>query len=148
MLSDARVTKVRTTLADRVVFFLTNPFISSLLLSLGLLGIFIEIRSPGFGVPGFLGLLCVGLFFGGHMLSENRRGMGVTALPHRCWVNSLGDFCDSGFRCRWYLRYYNDVRECLLCFRPGPRVQYSCAMALNLGDFDFCLGDFRRVFLT
>ncbi|MYA72860.1 nodulation protein NfeD [Candidatus Poribacteria bacterium] len=67
-LSDARVTEVRTTLADRVVFFLTNPFISSLLLSLGLLGIFIEIRSPGFGVPGFLGLLCVGLFFGGHML--------------------------------------------------------------------------------
>ena len=62
-LSDARVT-----LADRVVFFLTNPFISSLLLSLGLLGIFIEIRSPGFGVPGFIGLLCVGLFFGGHML--------------------------------------------------------------------------------
>ena len=67
-LSDARVTEVRTTLTDRVVFFLTNPFISSLLLSLGILGIFIEIRSPGFGVPGFLGLLCVGLFFGGHML--------------------------------------------------------------------------------
>ena len=67
-LSDARVTKVRTTLADRVVFFLTNPLISSLLLSLGLLGIFIEIRSPGFGVPGFIGLICVGLFFGGHML--------------------------------------------------------------------------------
>ena len=67
-LSGARVTEVRTTLADRVVFFLTNPFISSLLLSLGLLGIFIEIRSPGFGVPGFIGLLCVGLFFGGHML--------------------------------------------------------------------------------
>ena len=69
-LTDARVTKVRATLADKIVFFITNPFISSLLLSLGLLGIFIEIRSPGFGVPGLLGLICVGLFFGGHMLTR------------------------------------------------------------------------------
>ena len=69
-LTDARITKVRATLADKIVFFLTNPFISSLLLSLGLLGIFIEIRSPGFGVPGLLGLICVGIFFGGHMLTR------------------------------------------------------------------------------
>ena len=69
-LEGARVVAVEATLADRVVFFLTNPLISSLLLSLGLLGIFIEIRTPGFGIPGFLGLLCVGLFFGGHMLTK------------------------------------------------------------------------------
>ena len=69
-LADARVTKVRATLADKIVFFITNPFISSLLLSLGLLGIFIEIRSPGFGVPGLIGLLCIALFFGGHMLTR------------------------------------------------------------------------------
>ena len=36
-LTDAQVTKVRATLADKIVFFITNPFISSLLLSLGLL---------------------------------------------------------------------------------------------------------------
>ncbi len=69
-LTDARVVAVEATLADKIVFFLTNPLISSLLLSLGLLGIFIEIRTPGFGIPGFLGLLCVGLFFGGHMLTK------------------------------------------------------------------------------
>lgn len=69
-LTGARVVEVEATLADRIVFFLTNPLISSLLLSLGILGIFIEIRTPGFGIPGFLGLLCVGLFFGGHMLTK------------------------------------------------------------------------------
>ena len=69
-LADARITKLKATLADKVVFFLTNPLISSLLLSLGVLGIFIEIRTPGFGIPGFLGLLCIGLFFGGHMLTK------------------------------------------------------------------------------
>ena len=69
-LTGAHITEVEATLADRVVFFITNPLISSLLLSLGILGIFIEIRTPGFGIPGFLGLLCVGLFFGGHMLTK------------------------------------------------------------------------------
>ena len=69
-LAGARITEVEATLADRIVFFLTNPLISSLLLSLGILGIFIEIRTPGFGIPGFLGLVCVGLFFGGHMLTK------------------------------------------------------------------------------
>lgn len=69
-LEGARIVAVEATLADRAVFFLTNPLISSLLFSLGLLGIFIEIRTPGFGIPGFLGLLCVGLFFGGHMLTK------------------------------------------------------------------------------
>ncbi|MYA56912.1 hypothetical protein F4X88_11485 [Candidatus Poribacteria bacterium] len=69
-LAGARIIEVEATLADRIVFFITNPLISSLLLSLGILGIFIEIRTPGFGIPGFLGLLCVGLFFGGHMLTK------------------------------------------------------------------------------
>ena len=69
-LTGAQITEVEATLADRIVFFITNPLISSLLLSLGILGIFIEIRTPGFGIPGFLGLLCVGLFFGGHMLTK------------------------------------------------------------------------------
>ncbi len=69
-LADATVQAFAVTLADRIVFFLTSPIISSLLLSLGVLGIFIEIRTPGFGIPGFLGLLCIGLFFGGHMLNQ------------------------------------------------------------------------------
>lgn len=70
LLDGARTIEVEATLADKIVFFLTNPLISTLLLSLGTLGIFIEIRTPGFGVPGFLGLLCIGLFFGGHMLTR------------------------------------------------------------------------------
>ena len=62
--------EARVSLADRIVIFLTSPLISSLLLSLGMLGLWIEIQSPGFGVPGMLGLLCLGIFFGGHMLSQ------------------------------------------------------------------------------
>lgn len=69
-LENAQITRVMVTLADRAVFFITSPYISALLLSLGGLGLFIEIRTPGFGIPGFLGLLFIGLFFGGHMLNQ------------------------------------------------------------------------------
>ncbi len=96
-LADARVTKVRTTLADKIVFFITNPFISSLLLSLGLLGIFIEIRSPGFGVPGLIGLLCVGLFFGGHMLTRIDAGWAFLLFLLGIALISLEVFVIPGF---------------------------------------------------
>ncbi len=69
-LSNAQVTRYAVTLGDRLVFFITSPYISALLLSLGGLGLFVEIRTPGFGIPGFLGLLFIGLFFGGHMLNQ------------------------------------------------------------------------------
>ncbi len=69
-LADAQVTRYSVTIGDRLVFFITSPYISALLLSLGGLGLFVEIRTPGFGIPGFLGLLFIGLFFGGHMLNQ------------------------------------------------------------------------------
>ena len=69
-LEGAATDEARVSLADRIVIFLTSPIISSLLLSLGMLGLWIEIQSPGFGVPGMVGLLCLGIFFGGHMLSQ------------------------------------------------------------------------------
>lgn len=69
-LDNAEVVKFEVTVADRTVFFITSPYISALLLSLGGLGLLVEIRTPGFGIPGFLGLLFIGLFFGGHMLNQ------------------------------------------------------------------------------
>ncbi len=69
-LEGAATDEAMVSLADRIVIFLTSPLISSLLLSLGMLGLWIEIQSPGFGLPGMLGLLCLGIFFGGHMLSQ------------------------------------------------------------------------------
>ena len=67
-LKDATQEAVLVTVADRFVFFVTSPIISGLLLTLGGLGLFVEIRTPGFGVPGIAGLICLGLFFWGHRL--------------------------------------------------------------------------------
>ncbi|MFB3146548.1 MAG: nodulation protein NfeD [Nitrospirales bacterium] len=65
-LEDADVRHVSETWAETLVRFLTNPAVSSLLMSLGILGIFVEIRMPGFGIPGTLGLISLALFFWGH----------------------------------------------------------------------------------
>ena len=67
-LNDATQETVLATLADRFIFFVTSPLISATLLTLGSLGLLVEIRTPGFGVPGIAGLTCLGLFFWGHRL--------------------------------------------------------------------------------
>lgn len=67
-LPNAEVRRMTETWAESLVRFITNPVLSSFLLSIGLLGLLVEIRTPGFGVPGSLGLLSLGLFFYGHWL--------------------------------------------------------------------------------
>lgn len=54
--------------AERLVRWLTHPVVSSLLLTVGMVGIVVELRTPGFGIPGGIGLLSLGLFFWGHWI--------------------------------------------------------------------------------
>lgn len=56
--------------AERVVRLITHPVLSSILLSVAMLGILIEIRTPGFGVPGALGIASLALVLGGHWIVE------------------------------------------------------------------------------
>jgi membrane-bound serine protease (ClpP class) len=56
--------------AENVVRFLTHPVVSSLLITIAMLGIIIELRTPGFGVPGGLGVASLALFFWGHWLVQ------------------------------------------------------------------------------
>jgi membrane-bound serine protease (ClpP class) len=54
--------------AEGVVRFLTHPLVAPFLLSLGFLGILIEIKTPTFGLAGGAGAVALALFFGGHYL--------------------------------------------------------------------------------
>jgi membrane-bound serine protease (ClpP class) len=67
-LAGADVRRVSENWAETLVRFLTHPVLSSLLMTVGILGIIIELRTPGFGVPGVLGIASLGLFFWGHWL--------------------------------------------------------------------------------
>lgn len=55
--------------AEKVARFLTDPVVAGLLMSLGMLGLLMEFYTPGFGVVGAIGLLCLLLFFGGSSIA-------------------------------------------------------------------------------
>ncbi len=55
--------------AERLARFLSEPTVSSILLTLGFLGLLTEITTPGWGVPGTAGLIALALFFGARMLT-------------------------------------------------------------------------------
>lgn len=64
----ARTDVARPTWAELLVRFLTNPIMAGLLLSLGGLGLLLELRTPGVGLPGLVGIICLALYFGSHWL--------------------------------------------------------------------------------
>jgi len=65
----AEVTEMAPNWAERVARVLTDPTLSSLLLTLGMLGLLAEVTSPGWGVPGTAGLICLALFFGARLIT-------------------------------------------------------------------------------
>ncbi|MGQ0522080.1 MAG: NfeD family protein [Betaproteobacteria bacterium] len=66
----AELRRVSLNWAEQVVRFLTHPILSSLLVTIGMLGIIIELRSPGFGVAGAIGMGSLAAFFWGHWLVQ------------------------------------------------------------------------------
>lgn len=67
-LFDADIVRVDSSMAERAARWLTNDAVSQVLLTLGLVGLAVELLTPGFGVPGAIGLISLGLFFGGRLL--------------------------------------------------------------------------------
>ncbi len=64
----AEVVTTEPNWAERVVRFLTNPLVAPFLLSLGFLGLLIEIKTPAFGLAGLAGITSLTLFFGSHFI--------------------------------------------------------------------------------
>jgi membrane-bound serine protease (ClpP class) len=65
-LGNARTIDMNENWAESFARFVTDPTVAGLLMSLGVLGIMVELYSPGFGVPGTLGVVSLVLFFFGH----------------------------------------------------------------------------------
>ncbi len=64
-LARARRVESRTHWGEKVARFLTDPVVSSLLMSLGVLGLLMELYTGGHGIGGAVGLACLALFFFG-----------------------------------------------------------------------------------
>jgi membrane-bound serine protease (ClpP class) len=82
---NAEIKELKVTLAERVARFIA--MLAPLFLIGGLLGIYIEVKTPGFGLPGILGITCLMIFFWGHHIAGLAGmedlilfGIGVTLL--------------------------------------------------------------------
>src|SRR5690625_5801492 len=60
---------METTVAEEIARFITNPVVIPILLSVASLGLIVELYSPGFGVPGTMGVIALVLFFYGHIIA-------------------------------------------------------------------------------
>lgn len=69
-LGGAELRRVAPNWAEKLVRWLTHPVVSSLLVSIAMIGILIELRTPGFGIPGGLGIASLALFLWGHWLVQ------------------------------------------------------------------------------
>ena len=63
-LQKASVIDVSSNWAEDVVKFLNNAVVSSILIMIGFFGLFAEVKTPGWGVPGTAGIVALILFFG------------------------------------------------------------------------------------
>ena len=68
-LTGAALVRTSPNWSEALVRIITNPALASLFISIGFLGLFVELTSPGFGVPGIAGIALLGLFFWGHFLA-------------------------------------------------------------------------------
>lgn len=66
---DPVVKTVEESFAEKLARFITHPVVVPILMSIGSLGLVLELYSPGFGLPGFMGISSLLLFFYGHLVA-------------------------------------------------------------------------------
>lgn len=63
-LQNATIIDEESNWAEDVVKFLNNAIVSSILIMIGFFGLFAEVKTPGWGLPGTMGIIALILFFG------------------------------------------------------------------------------------
>lgn len=68
-LSGAQVVVAETSTAERLARWAVSPYVSPILLTIGIAGIILELFTVGFGIAGTLGIAAMALYFGGHIIA-------------------------------------------------------------------------------
>lgn len=69
-LENAVIKRFEKNWAESLAAFIASPAVASLLALIGLAGLFIEYKTPGFGFPGGVGLVALALVFWGHSIAH------------------------------------------------------------------------------
>lgn len=77
--TETDLTRIEKTGLESFAGFVTNPYVSVFLLSLGIIALVGEALIPGFGVSGTIGVASLALFFSGYLI-QGYAGMGLIVL--------------------------------------------------------------------
>jgi membrane-bound serine protease (ClpP class) len=135
----AEITEVKMGLWRRILNLLIDPNLISLMLSLGVLGLIVELWHPGLIFPATFGILCLAIaFYGLDVLPVNWAGLILIAAAFAFWIAELfiafshGALTLAGAACF--------VFGTLLLFQPAGSgyqvsVWVSVAVALTVSAF-------------
>ena len=88
--ANAEVTEAKMGLWRRILDFLIDPNLISLMLSLGVLGLVVELWHPGLIFPATFGILCLAIaFYGLDVLPVNWAGLILIAAAFAFWMAEL-----------------------------------------------------------
>jgi membrane-bound serine protease (ClpP class) len=96
-LQGAEIVRVNENWAEEVVKFLNNPIVSSILIMIGFFGLIAEIKTPGWGVPGTVGLIALALFFGSSYILDLASVMDILLFVVGLILLALEIFVIPGF---------------------------------------------------
>jgi membrane-bound serine protease (ClpP class) len=72
--------QIEASWSEALVAILTSQIVSTILLVVGILGIWVELKTPGFGVAGVVGVLAIGLVLFGHHLAGLAQVMDIVLI--------------------------------------------------------------------
>jgi membrane-bound serine protease (ClpP class) len=72
--------RVELTPAQRIGGFFTQPIVAGLLLAIGIIGILIEVFHPGVALPGIIGVVALGMYFLGGLLTGSGSSVAFVLL--------------------------------------------------------------------
>lgn len=78
-LEDAKVINLDVTPAEKLAQIITHPAVSTFLLTFGFIALMFEAIAPGWGVGGTIGIISLGLFFAGNIITGTA-GIGLLIL--------------------------------------------------------------------
>lgn len=74
----SKIVKVNEGFQVKLAKAISSSALSTLLLAIGLIGIVVEVFTPGFGVGGIASIIAFGLYFGGNILAGNSNWISLT----------------------------------------------------------------------
>ena len=70
-IKEAKIVNIGESLKVKLTKYISSPYMASFLLTLGFVGLVIEVLTPGFGLGGTISIVGFGLYFGGNILAGN-----------------------------------------------------------------------------